>query len=127
MVFERFREIRYIESEDNIRLTVNDLTNAAMSNDINLVLRCLCRGINPNDRDMFDNIALSVAVMCDNFAITQILLQFHADPNILDRYGNYPIQYSITSRNAEIFQLLILYGSNNPIIGHINEELSRLN
>lgn len=127
MAFEKSGESRNIEPENDAGFTVNNLTDAAMSNDIDLALTCLLSGVNPNDRDMYDNTALSVAVMYENFAIVRLLLAFHADPNITDRYGNYPIQYSITAPNAEIFQLLILHGSIIPIIEQINEELNRLN
>ena len=107
--------------------TINGLTSAVESNDFNLTSWHLNNGVNPNNRDMYGNIALSIAVMNNNIAITRLLLDFGANPNITDRFGIYPIQYSITSVNSSIYQLLILYGSTNPIIGHIDEELNRLN
>lgn len=78
-----------------------------------IVLLLLKSGINPNLLD-YDNeySPLHYCIFIDNINIIKYVIDFEADVNIQDIYGNTPLHYSIIENNYKSFTVLI---NNNNI------------
>ena len=64
---------------------------------------------------------LTEAVRSGNVHIMEVLLQHGADPNAIDTYGGFPLQYCAEGGDAEGCRLLLRYGADSSLVNaHFN-------
>jgi ankyrin repeat protein len=77
----------------------------------------LKKKINVNNQDITNGLcALHQIVMKNKIDIVQMLINYGANINIQDYYGNTAIHYSISEENVEILRLLLQYNPNLNLI-----------
>ena len=59
---------------------------------------------------------LTEAVRSGNVGIMEVLLQHGADPNAIDSYGGFPLQYCAGGGDAEGCRLLLRYGADSSLV-----------
>ena len=59
---------------------------------------------------------LTEAVRSGNVGIMEVLLQHGADPNAIDSYGGFPLQYCAGGGDAEGCRLLLRYGADSLLV-----------
>ncbi|BDI34181.1 hypothetical protein CCAX7_62320 [Capsulimonas corticalis] len=90
------------------------LVNDVRENNITAVTKDLSDGVNPNKfphEDELDEAALCVAAYDGNLPIVNLLLDYHADPNIHDGWQGTPISAAASSNNVDVLQALASRGA----------------
>lgn len=102
---------------DNIDLNVlneenqNLLQESISSENDNISLDLIEKGINLNQKDKEGKTALHYCASFNNFAIAKVILEKKADINICDNYGNNPLWVAVFNArgNYDIVKLFVAF------------------
>ena len=98
---------------------------AVTNNHNEIVLKLLEYDANPNFIRLGENTALSVAVLNQNYEISQLLLKHGADPNSKE-YKDPILTMAYSSQNNDMIKLLVNFGAKIDEIDDINSKTTSL-
>ncbi len=98
--------------KDRLTLDVTDLLRAIDQQDPDEVRRALRAGVNPNNRDGLNRLALTMAVDSNIAEIVQLLLDAKADPNLKDQNGDTALYKAVYWENEAIIEMLLEAGAD---------------
>ncbi len=98
--------------KDRLTLDVTDLLRAVDQQDPDEVRRALRAGVNPNDRDGMNQLALTIATDNNIAEIVQLLLDAKADPNLQDPSGDTALYKAVYWENEAIIEMLLEAGAD---------------
>ncbi len=97
--------------KDRLTLDITDLLRAIDQNDLEMVMRALDAGVDPNDMDGLEQKALPIAVDQNSPEIVRLLLKAGANPDVLDNNGESPLMKAVSWENEVIVKLLLIAGA----------------
>lgn len=98
---------------DKFNLEIVDLIRAIEDNDVEEVQRSLTAGVNPNQMDGIERLALPIAVDGQNPLIVKMLLAAGADPNTVEKETGEPsLLKAVYWENKDIVKLLLEAGAD---------------
>ena len=98
--------------KDRLTLDITDLLRAVDQQDPDEVRRALRAGVNPNDRDGMNQLALTIATDNNIAEIVQLLLDAKADPNLQDPSGDTALYKAVYWENEAIIEMLLEAGAD---------------
>ena len=98
--------------KDRLTLDITDLLRAIDQHDPDEVRRALRAGVNPNNRDGLNRLALTMAADSNIAEIVQLLLQAKADPNAKDPNGDTALYKAVYWENEAIIEMLLEAGAD---------------
>ncbi len=98
--------------KDRLTLDITDLLRAIDQQDPDEVRRALRAGVNPNDRDGINRLALTIATDNNIAEIVQLLLEAKADPNLRDQNGDTALYKAVYWENEAIIEMLLEAGAD---------------
>jgi ankyrin repeat protein len=98
--------------KDRLTLDISDLIRAVAQNDPDEVRRALRAGIDPNQRDGLNRLAITIATDNNQAEIVQMLLEAGADPNFRDQHGDTALYKAVYWENEAIAEMLLEAGAD---------------
>ncbi len=103
-----FRE--YLASKTAIEKPPS-IIQAVNSNNPKHLVELLKLGLSPDSKDLLGIPALQLAAQQGRYALVKILLEYQANPNVLNRVGQTPLSWAARYGHIDIVNLLIAYGA----------------